>query len=242
MRVLVLRPEPAASRTAATLAARGHETVLLPLSKAEHALDAVKTALAEPHAALAITSAEAARLLGRLGDGLTPHLATTVFAVGEASATAARTIGFANVLSANGDGEALAGLIAAHAARRDKSAQPILYLAGNPRAAGFETRLAATGIALHIVEAYRMVPLAPSRTETETALLQPVPDAVLLYSRQSAHAFFALPPLMEAAPGRFDAMRLLCMSANVAAAVPARFTGRIAVAATPDENGLLALL
>lgn len=32
------------------------------------------------------------------------------------------------------------------------------------------------------------------------------------------------------------------MSANVAAAVPARFMGRIAVAATPDENGLLALL
>ena len=36
MRVLVLRPEPAASRTAGRLAALGHEAVLLPLTKAEH--------------------------------------------------------------------------------------------------------------------------------------------------------------------------------------------------------------
>ena len=101
MRILVLRPEPAASRTAARLAARGHETVILPLSKAEHALEEVRMALAEPHGALAITSAEVTRLLGRLGDGLRPHLATTLFAVGASSARAARDIGFANVLSAD---------------------------------------------------------------------------------------------------------------------------------------------
>ena len=138
MRILVLRPEPAASRTAARLEARGHETVLLPLSKAEHALEEVRMALAEPHGALAITSAEVTRLLGRLGDGLRPHLATTVFAVGASSARAARDIGFANVLSADGNGEALAGLIAARAGDADEPVQPILYLAGNPRAGGFE--------------------------------------------------------------------------------------------------------
>ena len=198
-------------------------------------------ALAEPHGALAITSAEVTRLLGRLGDGLRPHLATTVFAVGASSARAARDIGFANVLSADGDGEALAGLIATRAGDADEPVQPSLYLAGNPRAGGFETRLAAAGIACRTVEAYRMVPLVPSRTDTETALLQPVPHAVLLYSRESARAFFTLPPLVED-PGRFGVMRVLCMSANVAAAVPGRFARHIAVAATPDESGLLALL
>jgi hypothetical protein len=37
-------------------------------------------------------------------------------------------------------------------------------------------------------------------------------------------------------------MRLLCMSANVAAAVPESFTARAAIAAAPDEESLLALL
>jgi uroporphyrinogen-III synthase len=86
-----------------------------------------------------------------------------------------------------------------------------------------------------------MVPLAPSPAEIEAALLAPVPDAVLLYSRESARAFFALAPLAEA-PERFPAMRLLCMSANVAAAVPESFTARAAIAAAPDEESLLALL
>ena len=63
MRVLVLRPEPAAGRTAARLAARGHEAVLLPLSQAEHDTDAASAGLAGPHSAIAITSAEAARVL-----------------------------------------------------------------------------------------------------------------------------------------------------------------------------------
>ena len=82
MRVLVLRPEPAASRTGDTLSALGHEAICLPLSQAEHDLTATRKALGEPHSAIAVTSAEIARLFGRLGGGL----ATTVFAVGEASA------------------------------------------------------------------------------------------------------------------------------------------------------------
>ena len=238
MRVLVLRPAPAAARTAGTLAARGHEAVLLPLSKAEHAVDAVRAALAGAHAAIAVTSTEAARLLARLGDDLRPHLATPVFAVGDATARAVHDIGFADVFSAGGDGQALAALIAGKA---DTLHGPILYLAGNPRAEGFETRLRDVGIPLHVVEAYRMAPLVPARAEMEAALLCPIPDAVLLYSRESARAFFALSPLQEA-PERFEAMRLICMSPNVAAAVPARFTARIAVAAAPEEKSLLALL
>ncbi|WP_411036427.1 uroporphyrinogen-III synthase [Shinella sp. BYT-45] len=238
MRVLVLRPEPAAARTARRLTALGHEPVLLPLSRAEHDVDAAKAALAGPHAAIAITSAEAARLLGKLGADLDRHLSTAVFAVGQASAKAARKAGFRFVLSAGGDGEDLAGMIAAHGG---EPAGLILYLAGNPRAPGFEIRLREAGIPFRTVECYRMMPLRPPRAEAESALLQPVPDAVLLYSRESARAFFDLAPLSEM-PDRFRATRLLCLSRNVASAVPERFAPLAAIAPAPDEESLLALL
>lgn len=237
MRVLVLRPEPAATRTAGKLAALGHEAVRLPLSRAEHDVAAVKAALTKPHAAIAITSAEAARLLAGIGENLARHRQTPLFAVGEASAEAARRAGFRTVVAGGGDGESLAETILAHT-RPDGA---ILYLAGSPRAPGFEHRMKEASIPFRTAEAYRMVPLAPSPAEIEAALLAPVPDAVLLYSRESARAFFALAPLAEA-PERFLAMRLLCMSANVAAAVPESFTARAAIAAAPDEESLLALL
>lgn len=241
MRVLVLRPEPAASRTAGRLAALGHEAVLLPLTKAEHDVDVVRTALAMPHSSIAVTSAEVARLLGEFREDLASHRSTTVFAVGRASADAMHDIGFSTVFSANGYGEDLARLIAAHMRDGGDVAGPILYLAGNPRAPGFESRLHEAGIAFRTVESYRMVPLALSRAETAAALLQRVPDAVLLYSRESARAFFGLAPLEET-PERFSSLRVLCMSANVAAAVPAHLAAQTLIAAAPDEESLLALI
>lgn len=237
MRILVLRPEPAAARTAGRLAALGHEAVSLPLSKAEHDLEATRQALRTPHAAIAVTSAEMARLFEELGD-IPP---ATVFAVGPATAEAMRKTGFSAVLPASGDGESLAGLIAAHYREKDRPSDPILYFAGNPRAPGFETRLAETGIPFRTVEAYRMTPCALTRAEVETALLHPAPDAVLLYSRESALAFFALAPLGET-PEPFRSMRLLCMSRNVAAAVPQDFAAQVSIASAPDEESLFALL
>ena len=237
MRVLVLRPEPAASRTAARLAALGYEAVTLPLSRAEHDLEATRKALGEPHSALAVTSAEMARLLEQLGEGLE----TMVFAVGPATAEAMASAGFSSVLSAEGNGESLAAMIAAHFSERGMPASPILYLAGNPRAAGFETRLREAGIPFRTVEAYRMTPLALSEAEVETALLHPLPDAVLLYSRESVLAFFRLATI-AGMPERFRSPRFLCMSGNVAAAVPQHFAAQVSLAPAPDEESLLALL
>lgn len=241
MRVLILRPEQTAARTARKLAALGHETARLPLSRPQHDLDAVKAALAERHSAIAITSAEVARLFGHLGDTLDRHLLTTVFSVGQASANAASAAGFRTVLTPGGNGRDLADMIVAHCRDFGMPAEPILYLAGVPRARGFETRLTEAGIPLRTVEAYRMVPVVPRRTETETALLKPVPDAVLFYSGESARAFFKLSPLVEI-PERFLSTLMLCMSANVAKAVPQRFAASTVVASAPNEESLLDLL
>lgn len=239
--MLVLRPEPAAARTARTLSARGHDAVLLPLSKAEHDIEAVREALATPHAAIAVTSAEIARLFSTIGTNLTPHLSTRVFAVGQATADTMKAVGFHNVHAAGGDGAALAESIIAHVRASGAPESPILYLAGKPRASGFENRLRAASIPFRTVESYRMVALAYPPVAVASALLEPVPDAVLLYSPESARAFFGLAPLLEM-PDRFAALRLLCMSPNVAAIVPERFAAQAETATTPDEASLLALL
>ena len=223
------------------LEALGHETVLLPLSRPEHDAEAVKAALAERHSAIAITSAEVARLFGEIGHALDRHLLTTVFSVGQASARAAEEAGFRTVLTPGGDGKDLADMIVAHCRDFGMPAEPILYLAGMPRARGFENRLAEAGVPLSTVEAYRMVPVAPQRTAAEAALLHPVPDAVLFYSRESARAFFDLSPLTEV-PERFLSTLMLCMSANVAKAVPQRFAALTVVASAPNEESLLGLL
>lgn len=241
MRVLVLRPEPAAARTARTLSARGHDAVLLPLSKAEHDIEAVGKALATPHAAIAVTSAEIARLFSTIGTNLAPHLSTRVFAVGQASADAMKAVGFHDAHAAGGDGAALAESIIAHVRVSGAPESPILYLAGKPRASGFENRLRAASIPFRTVESYRMAALACPPAAVASALLEPVPDAVLLYSPESARAFFGLAPLLEM-PDRFAALRLLCMSPNVAAIVPERFAAQAETATTPDEASLLALL
>lgn len=238
MRVLVLRPQPAADRTAGRLAARGHEAVLLPLARAVHDRAAARTALAGGHAAIAITSAEAGGLLREAPAG---HETVPVFAVGHASARAAREAGFRRVETPGGDGRALADFILQRREALDLAAGPLLYLAGHPRAPGFESRLAEAGLPLRTVECYRMEPLSLAPEAVERAVLGAAPDAVLLHSPESARRFFAL-PFSAAAEARLHAASLLCMSANVAAAIPETFAARVRVAARPDEESLLDLL
>jgi uroporphyrinogen-III synthase len=241
MRVLVLRPERSARKTAIRLSSLGHQPVVLPLSEPRHDPDALRVALGKPHAAIAITSSEAARLLASMEAALEPHRRTTLFAVGHSSAQAARDAGFSAVLTSGGDGRDLADLILRHFADHAMPAGPVLYLAGNPRAATFESRMTEVAIPHRTVECYRMVPLAPEPGELQSALIEAVPDAVLFYSRESAKRFFALEPV-AANVDVFLQTRFLCMSENVSQAVPPGFSATVMVSEKPDEESLLMLL
>lgn len=240
MRVLVTRPEGGARRTAERLGGLGHVPVLLPLMVAEHHPGAVGEALRQPHAALAITSAEAVRALKSLGSALTPHLHEPVFAVGEATALAARQAGFTDLRIAEGTGASMVALFGGEIARLTGAA-PLLYFAGTPRSPDLEAGLAGLGVALRVAETYTMHPLPIDQQTADTALRHPPVDAVLLYSRQTAQRFFEVAASGEA----MDALRhvpLLCLSGNVADAVPDGLRGNVRVAARPDEDSLLALL
>lgn len=239
MRVLVTRPMPAAERTAAELTKRGHQPVLLPLMRAEHQIDRLRRGPTPKTSALAVTSAEAIRALAGLSkDERRPYLDRTLFAVGEATAAAARDLGFANVEGGGGGGEALARHLLL--SPQIDPAQPILYLAGYPRSPEFEQHLAEAARAVDVVECYRMVPAHREAGEVERVLASP-PDCVLLYSSETARQFAALleePDLLPEAKN----IRFLCLSHKIAAALPEGFQARATWPMEPREDLLLDLI
>lgn len=98
MRVLIVRPEPGNAATAAAVAAMGLESVAAPLFEVvPRPWDAPEP---EQFDAVVMTSANAARLGGT---GLAAFTHLPLFAVGEATAAAARAAGFGDVRTGAGD-------------------------------------------------------------------------------------------------------------------------------------------
>jgi uroporphyrinogen-III synthase len=232
MYVLVTRPEPAAERTAAALIARGHEVWKVPLMRVAP-LDADLTGT---WGAIIMTSANApAAIAGNPARAVL--IATPAFAVGRRSAEAARVAGFTDVTTAGGDVRDLVRLIAG---RRADAKAPLLYLAGEDRAADLTAELAARGIAAEMRVVYRAV-TAPFPGELIAALEAGDVQAVLHFSKRSAENYVA----GARAAGIADqamAVRHYCLSAQVAEPLQAAGARRVAVAPRPQEAALIELL
>ena len=241
MRVLVTRAEPAASRTANRLRTLGHEPIVVPLAQAVHDLRAARDALSQPHRALAITSAEVTRVLAELGSNFKAGDQVPLFAVGDATARAAREVGFENVVAGAGNGSALADLIASRLAGDVSEGCPLLYMTGTPRSRGLEARLDDLRIPYRVCECYRIDTLEPTQPELQHAFGEKPVDAVVLYSAESARRLLALARL-QGDGAAMAKMRFFCMSQSVADVLPSTYGGRTFVAANPDEPSLLRLL
>lgn len=246
MRVVVTRPMRSGQKTATLLRERGHEPILLPLTEAVHKAQAAREALARQPDALAVTSAEALRALDTSGIDLSGHLDRSVFAVGAATARAARECGFKTVITGEGDGAALARLVKTtltpdtQALSAKSPAAHVLYLAGRPREGGFETTLATSAITLDVAEIYEMQPVLWERPALQ-AMLDIPPDAVLLYSRETARIFFDLVQAHDLAP-LLHTSRFICISEKVLDVVPTPHRSRACASTTPSEYAMLQLL
>ena len=233
MRLIVTRPEPDGARTAAALRARGHVAELVPLLRVEP--DPVAELGPGPWRAVLITSPNAARAVAA-HRRKAELVALPLFAVGRRSAQAAREAGFSEILSADGDAEDLARLVAARAAPG-----PLLYLAGEDRAADLAGALAARGFATHTAVVYRAVALGEFPPAIVAALAAREIDGVLHYSQRSAEAFVA-----AARAARLDINALstkhYCLSAQVAGALRRAGVADPAVAPRPDEAALFGLI
>lgn len=228
MRVVVTRPQADSERTAVALEALGHEVLVAPLMR----IEPVAVDLAGTWSAIVITSANALQAVPATAGGVKP---LPVFAVGDRSAEAARRAGFAEVSSANGD---IKGLVRLVAARAVGAKAPLLYLAGEDRAGDLVAQLAARGIEAEMKVVYRIVaevfpPVLAAALESGDV------DAVLHFSRRSAELFVE-GARSSGVAGPAEDVRHLCLSSQVAE--PLAGASRIAVAARPEEAGLIALL
>jgi len=237
MRVLVTRPQNKAEKTGALLAAMGHQPVAMPLFETVHHVDEAREAIArESWAALAVTSTEALHGIEAKRDA-PDMIDRPVFAVGTETAGRAKEAGFTRVFTGQGNGERLAEAIAAEPSLFVRA--PLLYLAGSPRAPYLERRLEALHVPFVTATVYAMEPLNYDAAEIDT--LVGTADAILFYSHMTAARFFAL-GAGRALAKRDEPPALICLSANVAHAVPAELSDHVRIADRTTEKSLLALL
>lgn len=232
MRIAVTRPKADAERTASVLRDRGHEVLVAPLMRVEP----IAADLAGDWGALIITSANALEAIEN-NPAQRALLTLKVFAVGDRSAEAARAAGFSDVESAAGDARALVRLIVA---RQAGAVSPLLYLAGEDRAADVVGDLSKHNIKAEMRVVYRAV-TAPFPDELIEALSANEIDAVLHYSRRSADNYVAGAAAAHITEAALRP-RHLCLAEAVAAPLVKAGAARIAIASHPDEAALLELL
>jgi uroporphyrinogen-III synthase len=207
--LIILRPEPGASATAAAATALGLAATKTPLFE----IIALPWAAPDPALfdAIMITSANALRAGG---NAVARYRHLPLYAVGAATARAARDAGFGDVRSSAGDAAALTARIVADGCLQ------VLHLAGRERTA---------------------LPTVPFTVTTaivyaSAAIIDPVvpqSGVAMVHSVRAAARFADLIAVRSA-------IAIIAISAPVAAAAGPGWAV-IAVAATPDDAAMLAL-
>jgi uroporphyrinogen-III synthase len=217
--ILILRPQPGADATAKRAAALGLEAVVAPLFEVE------ATAWHAPDPAgfdgIVLTSANAVRLAG---SGLAAFLGLPCFAVGDATADAARTAGFRSVVAGDGDASSLAQLTARHGARR------LLHLHGRDSKPVAHPELQVTERAVYRSEALRSLPEAAHEAIRAGTV-------ALLHSPRAGATLAAL---LDASSGDRRGVRLAAISPAALAAAGFGW-GTSLAAREPRDDALLAV-
>ena len=222
MRIWITRAQPEAEATARRLKAFGHEPVIAPLLQVQPVGEASELGGV---GALAFTSRNGVRAFA----AFSAERGLPVFAVGDATAEAARDVGFADVVSASGDVEALAELIAARKASFDGQ---LLYLSPEETAGDLADALERRGVLARTQVIYRTV-AAELSAGPPTDI-----DAVLIHSAKAARRLAGEPAL------RTSAVSLTAVCISTAAAAPLQGQGfrEVLVATAPNETALLQIL
>ncbi len=236
MRVLVTRPAAAAAALATRLAARGHEVTIEPLLTILRDPDTAGRLDRELEGARAVlfTSANGVDAFA----AASPRRDLPVFAVGDASANAARAAGFRAVESAGGDVASLAALVAARLKPGDGA---LVHGSGHDVAGDLAGTLATTGFLVRPVALYRAEAATAMSPAVLSAFRSQRLDAALFFSPRTTGTFVRL----AAAAGVQAAcagMAAVALSAAVAAALAPLPWHRVAVADEPTEQALLEAL
>ena len=239
MAILVTRPQPDNDTSSAALRARGFDVLPAPMLRFERLPFHDDADI--HYGAVIVTSANALRAIADQPIKET-LLKLPLFAVGERTAGAAREIGFAKVISADGDATALRDLLLERVkAKTLKKSATLLYLAGADLARDLAGELGERGFSVVTHSSYRMAPVINLPAEVSEAFAAGRIEAVLHYSRRSARAFFAAAGI---AGVEISALAIphICLSDQVASVARDAGATQVMVAKSPDENALFAAL
>jgi uroporphyrinogen-III synthase len=232
MRALVTRPEEDSAALVAALRARGIEPVIEPmLSVAPEggeaiALDGVQ--------ALLFTSANGVREFSRRET----KRDLPVYAVGDASARAARAAGFADVKSAGRDAEALAKLVGAEL---KPAGGALLHARGRDTTGHLEAALKSAGFEVRDPVVYRADAARRLSEPVKKMLADGGIELALFFSPRTARGFVSAVEDAGIAPA-MGKVTAICLSRAVADALAPLSFARVAVAAAPNQDSLLAAI
>ncbi len=224
--ILVTRPEPDATETAAVLHALGWQPVLAPMLIIQ-TLPVVRVTAC--HAVLLTSGNALAALAGVRRD-------VPVLAVGDRTAARARAAGFATVWSADGDAAALVALARARCA----PGGALLLPAGAGQGHALATDLRVAGFRVLRRIAYRARPVRVFPPAARHGLATAGIDSALFLSALTAAVFARLlPPGLHAALRNVNAVVIGPPAAQALAHLPWR---SVRVSAKPTLERVLALL
>jgi uroporphyrinogen-III synthase len=228
--VLITRPEPGASETAARVAALGYRPVVAPLLE----ISPLHTTL-PPSAHVQAILATSSNAIPALPAS---HRHLPLYAVGEATAERARGAGFVHVSSAGGDSSTLASLVARSC---DRNGPPLLFACGRDQgqALAGELRARGFGVVRRVVYATASPNVLPDTAHE--AFSSGDLTAALFFSAETARHCVRLvrAARLHEAVRTVDALAIGQPAAVALQALPWR---RTTVAAQPNQDAMLALL
>lgn len=228
--VLITRPEPGASDTAARVAARGFRPIIAPLLEIREL-----PTLLPPSGRVQAMVAASSNAIPPLPAS---HRHLPLFAVGEATAASARAAGFAQVASADGDAAALATLVARSC---DRHAGPLLLACGRGQGKVLAADLRRRGFAVVRRVVYAAAPMDSLPGAARDALAGGGLRAAMFFSAATARQCVTLVHAagLDQAVRRIEALAIGPPAAMALQALPWR---RIRIAARPNQDAMLALL
>jgi uroporphyrinogen-III synthase len=236
VKALVTRPREDCAALVAHLTARGIASVLEPMLEIRFAADGAN--VLAPHLdgaqAVLFTSANGVRAFANASQ----RRDLPAFAVGDASAAAARAAGFGTVESAHGAVAELAALV-----RRLLSPErgALVHAAASAVAGDLAGTLGAAGFAVRRAVLYEAVPAAALSGATAAMLAEGRVELAVFFSPRTAASFVRL-ARASGLNAACRAIAALALSPAVAAALEAMPWRAVRIAAAPTEAALLAVL
>ena len=237
MRLLVTRPETDAVTLKAHLIGLGHEVLIEPLIEIEfEPLIELELELDEAQALIA-TSRNALRGLAQSSlAGAARSL--PLYAVGPGTAATARALGFELVLQGPKDARALVGFIAQ---RAQVYGGPLIYLAGEVKAADVGSELRHLGFHVQEPVVYRIKAAQKLDDAIIARFRNREVEGVLLLSPQTARTYARL-IIKHGLSAQIDNTVHFCLSPAVALGLSGLPPLKVLSAAQPNLQSMLALV